>query len=82
MVSMKSHPVSVDWIDSGMSNRWHKIAEVDDEPVWCVTYGVCVKKSKMSVVIAGSCSDTGEIGNVIIIPRSCVKSIKRLVPKE
>ena len=67
----------VEWEDSSTCVGWHRLG-YDDDISRCVSIGVLCKESDKFITLALSKSDSGNIGDTISIPRSCVKRIRRL----
>ena len=67
------------WEDSAgpLGGVWHDEDE-DVDTVTVTTVGYLVKKTKRRIVIAHSRHDGGQLGGVLAIPRSAVRSMKRL----
>lgn len=73
--------VKVDWLDSCVQSGWQSPSDTY-EPSKCTTVGILQKLSKDLVAVSLSISDSGGIGDVIIIPRKVVTSIKRIKLEE
>ena len=74
--------VEVEWMDSCTDRGWHsreeylKTIAVDR----CRTAGYLLKSSRTSLTVVQSQSDlTGNLTDSITIPRSAVKSVRKLV---
>lgn len=77
---MKKRPlVEVEWIDSAMSYGWKAAGGVTR----CRTAGYLLKRGKKVIRIAMNQQDEtrqhyGAVGEVMAIPMSCVKRVRRL----
>lgn len=70
--------VEVEWVDSATTAGWHTDIEDGDGLVECRTAGYMLSKDRTSVKIIQSQTSHGANGEMIAIPRTCVRSIKRL----
>lgn len=70
----------VRWRDSHTSHGWRDQKEVDHEPAPCITVGYVIHDTKKSITLAQSLQDdnTGNVNGCMVIPRSCITSIRRL----
>jgi hypothetical protein len=68
----------VTWIDSCTYTTWDHYAPGDLNPATCTSVGMRVPSSKGSIALAGSTDPCGKHGDVICIPRRCVKKIETL----
>lgn len=74
--------VEVEWIDSAATNGWqHEYDNEDAGLILCRSSGYLLSKDRRSVRIVQSQTGHGTHGELIAIPRTCVRSITRLVPK-
>lgn len=67
--------VIVDWVDSSSHPGWKSKGAAYSVSI-CHTAGFLVHKGKREVHIAQSWSECGSVGDVIAIPRSCVKKME------
>ena len=72
--------VEVEWIDSAATPGWGVDVNDGDGLVECRTAGYLVGKDRVSVKIVQSQTSHGSNGEMIAIPRSCVRRITRLQP--
>lgn len=73
--------VTVTWIDSARYGGWHGPGNSDYQPSLCKTRGFLLQSTRKIVSVATSVGllDDGKVGevcDVMVIPRCCVKSIK------
>ena len=68
----------VTWIDTCTYSPWGNYGPRDLKPVTCTSVGMRVPSSKGSIALAGSTAPDGTHGDVICIPRRCVKKIETL----
>jgi hypothetical protein len=70
--------IEVKWIDScGGSHYWADVDSFNNKPDRITTVGYLVKSSKRAVTVAAS-KASSQVGGVITIPRSSIKSIKKM----
>ncbi len=75
-------PVTVTWIDSARYGGWHGPGSEDYKPSLCKTRGFLLQSTRKIVSLATSLGlledgKIGEVCDVMVIPRSCVKSIRK-----
>jgi hypothetical protein len=68
----------VTWIDSCTHSGWGHYAKDDLTLAQCTSIGIRVPSHKGTVALAGSKGATGQLSDVMTIPRSCVKKIETL----
>ncbi len=71
--------VKVEWIDSCCDEGW-KSRDVAGRHTCsnCTTVGYLFRKNRTQVSIVQSTSDTGQVSEIMAIPRRCIKKITRL----
>jgi|GEM_PF-4264800 len=73
--------VRVDWIDAEGAGVWkHKEdfrSWAEDEPMAIVSFGLLAKETRTHLVLIQSVNAT-EVDNHLKIPRSCVKSVRKI----
>lgn len=71
--------VEVSWVDAHAvgDQEWLQPGQLD---IGCdvTTVGVLYQKTKRWLVVAGSVTEHGAIGDVIAIPRACVRKLRTL----
>lgn len=83
----KGEIVEVEWIDAASTNGWQRATDIDQEQahdgglVECRSTGYVLSKDPRSIRLAQSQSAHGSVAEVQAIPRSCIRSIRRLAPK-
>ena len=71
--------VEVTWIDSATDTRWTDFQEARTrKPIECKTAGRLLKSTRDIVQVAASINKLSHVGDQTTIPRTCVKSIRRL----
>ena len=71
--------VEVEWDDSCSNNGWQCADTAKSHSTaQCRTVSYLVKSSKKSITLVQSLSNTGNISELMAIPRGCIKSIKVL----
>jgi len=73
--------VLVEWEDSSSYSGWHRIHPDCDCVANCISVGVLCSEDKKQVVLALSKSDSGNYGDTMAIPKSCIKRIRYLKVK-
>ena len=73
--------VEVEWIDSATTAGWHDDFEDGDGLVECRTAGYLYSKDRQSVKVIQSQTSHGQQGEMIAIPRTCVRRITKLTRK-
>jgi hypothetical protein len=76
--------VEIEWVDSCSDDGWMKSESerAQEHTVsHCTSIGYLYKKDKEKVCIVQNTSDTGSIGELMAIPRKCVKKITILEGK-
>jgi hypothetical protein len=74
----KANLVAVIWNDAESNSSWCSIEEIDKVVApECITVGFLVKKTKKVVVVL-STIDKHVNGSYTLIPRGCVKRIRKL----
>ena len=68
--------VEVEWEDSSSHPGWKTRGEYSTSI--CHTVGYLIHKGRKELHVAQSWSDCGSVGDVIAIPRSCVRKMDRL----
>jgi hypothetical protein len=73
-------PVLVEWRDSMAVAGWHNVTDAKAAQLTTVrSVGFLVKTDRASIVLAQSLGDeTGDVGEVVTIPRGAVTSVKPL----
>ena len=71
----------IEWEDSAGYSGWHQLDPWLDSISKCVTIGLLCKEDERQVVIALSKSNSGNFGDTISIPKSCIKRIRYLKVK-
>jgi hypothetical protein len=76
--------VEVEWVDSEGGSGWHPIAkERDEKPrTGCATVGYLFERTRSHVKIVQSLSENENVDNVLTIPRSAIRKVTVLSPKE
>lgn len=69
-------PVLVEWIDSMGKAGW--VYEHEEADTRCTSVGHLVKSDKKSVILALNTAMVGSYGDLITIPRSAVRRIRKL----
>lgn len=69
--------VEVKWIDSAFNQGWRTASQKVTYSE-CLTTGYLVEKSARQVVVAMQVNDEGGYSEAMAIPRSCVKSIRKV----
>lgn len=70
--------VKVEWVDSCSDDGWMNAASPrakEHTVSHCVSVGYLYKKDKEKVCIVQNTSDTGSVGELMAIPRGCIKKI-------
>lgn len=72
--------VLVKWEDAVSNSQWQPAADAKSmEPHIIHTAGILLKKDEKHVVLAlNNCKETGNVADVMQIPRGMVRSIKRV----
>lgn len=69
----------VEWEDPSGISRWSDEKTMDKiEPIICQSVGWRVKAPKGHIQVAASRSSTGQCADSNLIPKGCVKSIRRI----
>ena len=68
--------VTVYWIDSSVHTGWNEEGELTGLAEIATT-GYIIVRAPDEIVVAGSVTDNGLLGEVMTIPRSCVQRIER-----
>lgn len=78
---MKKRPlIIIEWDDAFGNNKWHPEDNLDDaKPMRCTTVGWRMPASKGYFCIASSRDERGKCTDRMTIPRSNIKSIRKLV---
>lgn len=71
----------MDWEDSCYKSGWHSADGYDNEPAFCETYGLIVKRSKRAITVAQSRAMDGDYTDAMTIPRSVILKIVYLQEK-
>ncbi len=80
----KGEIVEVEWVDAASTNGWQRGDDIDREQavdgglVECRSTGYLLSKDKRAVRLAQSQTTHGSVSEIQAIPRSCVRSIKKL----
>lgn len=69
--------VIVEWDDSSSYSPWHNDSDLDI-PAKCFSVGVICKDEDRYISVAQSKSSEGNYGDVITIPRGCIKRVRQL----
>ena len=82
MKNEKHEPVTVEWTDSARYGPWHNPREAKYKPTACTTRGFLLQSNRKIVAVAtsigiGDDGQVDEVCDVMVIPRSCVKSINK-----
>ena len=78
MKEMKPYTIwEVRWIDSASQDDWHR-PEFAAEAVECRTVGYIIARTKKTLQLTGSLSESGCVCSTMLIPRSAVLQMKRL----
>ena len=65
--------VSVEWVDSAMTNGWRHIGpETDLSPSKCHSVGFVLKDDKEGIALSQSISDNGGTDTILSIPRCAI----------
>ena len=72
----------VTWIDSCTHSGWDRYTKDELTLCQCTSVGIRVPSPKGTVALAGSKGATGQLSDVMTIPRSCVKKIETLKVNE
>jgi len=69
----------VEWVDSAFVQGWidRKVAEGHKESN-CVSVGILLYENDERITIVQDTSDSGNVGDGITIPKSCIKRIRYL----
>lgn len=81
----KKYPiVEVEWVDSLRTGGWRLVEEYEKTtPATCWTAGYLLKSNRKEVTVVQSHDPgNGNVNDSTTIPRSAVKKITMLVPKE
>lgn len=68
----------VKWTDSSTLRGWHPINSSEHGVAYITSLGWVVKETPTEITLSASMSCWGNCADAITIPKSCVKSIKRL----
>lgn len=69
----------IEWEDSCTEPTWHRRGSSLDTVASCVSVGIMTQDNDSCVSLTQSISNsTGNIGDTITIPRSCIKRIRKL----
>ena len=74
--SVKRKVVYIEWVDSFFLHGWHNNPDVDI--AHCVTIGQLLEEDKRKVVVCQSSSDSGDMSDIIAIPKVSIKK-KRIL---
>jgi hypothetical protein len=71
--------VEVQFLDPAAYGSWiPKEALPSLTPATCISYGVCMEWTDEVVKVAGGSNSVGQVGNVDVIPRTLVTSVRFL----
>ena len=73
--------VLIEWEDSSSYGGWHRVMPELDSISNCISIGILCQDSPKYVVLSQSKSDSGNYGDTISIPKSCIKRIRYLKVK-
>ena len=69
----------VEWVDSCTSSEWQDVGEaVKVPPLLCRTVGWVVRNDRTQVNLVQSLNGQGAVGATWVIPKSCVRKMRRL----
>ena len=71
--------VRVTWHDAHSldNNEWHEIADIDDQPLVCVSVGILMRHKRHCVLVQTMTADQGA-DNVLLIPWGMVRKVEKL----
>ena len=79
---MKPKLVRIDWVDTVSNNGWRTEDGPKEALAKCSTVGWLVGSTREAKTLAATIGDMGEgdrrLGDRVIIPRGCIKSIRKL----
>lgn len=79
---MREKVVYIEWDDSCHNSDWKPRSDAQSHGIaHCHSVGFLLKKSKAEVVVFQSKSDTGNITDMMAIPRKAIRSL-RYIDKE
>lgn len=70
--------VRVTWVDSSFHQGWKDRKKDDVGAANCVTVGMRIASRKDTVAVALSSDEDGKTGDIMAIPRACIKKIELL----
>ncbi len=70
--------LEVEWEDSATNLGWRDMDEHDPAPIVCKTVGYKIKGTKTSICLASSLSDQGGTNDRMIIPKGCIRAIRKV----
>ena len=79
MARLDGPMVRVTWHDAHSldNNEWHELADLDDQPLVCVSIGALVKAKRHAILIQTQTVDGGA-DNVLLIPWGMVRKVEKL----
>ncbi len=78
MAKVRRKLVEVRWIDSTFHTGWRKADRPLPELTICRTVGYMVSDGKKTVVVSMNSEKDGDYSETMVIPRSCVRSVRRV----
>jgi hypothetical protein len=71
--------VQIDWEDSCSDNGWVSQQQAKcHRPAQCRTVGFLLRSGKRDMTIMQSTSNTGNVSEIMAIPRGCIKKVTYL----
>ena len=69
----------VNWVDSASCANWVLDADMNAEPTYITSVGLCIKDEEHYIVIAQNyCNNPNQQSHIMAIPRGAIIEIKRL----
>ena len=77
---MKYPMVYVEWVDSAGMAGWHRIEHTPDyhDPLECQSAGFLIHKDQKSITLALQLTNSGQVGELMTIPRQCVRRMVKV----
>ena len=75
----KKQLIIVEWVDSTGSSVWASEENMKKtEPALCTNVGWKIESTAKKLIVCAGKNDAGEYSDRCTIPKSCIKSIRRL----
>jgi len=76
----KLEVIEVDWDDTAAYHGWkpEELVKVNVEPSFCRSVGYLLENSKAQLVLYQSMADNENVSEVLVIPKSAVRKIRKL----